>query len=415
MAEFADVAGPGMAEQPRLALGADRPAGDPVAAAELRKQLIGQLQDILPAIPQRRDDEAEQAQPVMQVVSELAVGHRLAKVAVAGGDDPNVDVDLPVAAESPDAFFLDRLEHLGLQAEREAGQFIKKKSAALGRLEQAHASRLGVGERAALVAEQFRLGETLRQRGAVNLDERPGGERPVVVQPAGDAGFAGAGFALEQHRRQVAAKPLVCGDDLVELTAERAKRVAEKKPLAGGVGIVPVVLGQPGGLSAGPGAVQHERQHGGIDRLEEIVLRAVLDRLDRALHAALGGADDDGGTGGKDALGKQVGAEAVRQVDVEQRKVERQRLDHAARLVERADGGHVGVVLLERGGHLFAQEQLVLDQQHAGTLQGGIRHAPNVGEARLRRHQKMRPLGQALRACAPLGQAVWFFANFFTS
>ena len=67
----------------------------------------------------------------MQVGSELAFSHRLAKVAVAGGDDANVDVDFPVAAESPDAFFLDRLEHLGLQAEREAVQFIEKNNTVL--------------------------------------------------------------------------------------------------------------------------------------------------------------------------------------------------------------------------------------------------------------------------------------------
>ena len=58
-----------------------------------------------------------------------------------------------------------------------------------------------------------------------------------------------------------------------------------------------LVLGQTGGLAAGPGTVQHERQHGGVDRFEEVILRAILDRLDRTLHAALGGTDDDGGAG----------------------------------------------------------------------------------------------------------------------
>ena len=289
-----------------------------------------------------------------QVVAELAVGDRLAKVAVARGDDADIDVDFPVAAEPSDAFVLDRLEHLGLQAKRETGEFVEKQRAVLGRLEEAHARRLGVGERAALVPEQLRLGEALRQRGAVDLDERPGGARAVVMQPAGDAGLAGAGFALEQHRREIAAKPLVRGDDLVELLAERLKRVAEKQAVAGGVGVVALVLGEAGGLAAGPGAVQYERQHGGVDRLEEVILRAVLDRLDRALYAALGGTDDDGGAGRKDVLAQKIGAEAVRQVDVEQREVKWQRLDHAARLVERAHGGNVGVVLLERGRHLLA-------------------------------------------------------------
>ena len=176
-----------------------------------------------------------------------------------------------------------------------------------------------------------------------------------------------------------------------------------RSPVAAGV--VAIVLGEAGGLAAGLGSVQHERQNGGIDRFEEVILRAVFDRLDRALHAAFGGADDDGGVGRKNVLAQQVGAEAVRQVDVEQREVERQRLDHAARLVERADGGHVSVVLLERGRHLFAQERLILDHQHAGTLQGGIRHAPNVGERRPRRHQKMN--WQAMAGMAVPSRPAW--------
>ena len=121
-------------------------------------------------------------------------------------------------------------------------------------------------------------------------------------------------------------------------------------------------------MAAGLCSVQHERQNGGIDWFKEVILRAVLDCLDRALYSALGGADDDGGVGRKNILAQQVGAKAVGQVDIEQREVERQRLDHASRLVERADGGHIGVTLLQRGRHLFAQERLILDHQHAGTL-----------------------------------------------
>ena len=60
----------------------------------------------------------EGANTTVEVVAKFTGLHRLAKVAVAGGDDADVDVDLPVAAQSPDAPVLDRLEHLGLQAKR---------------------------------------------------------------------------------------------------------------------------------------------------------------------------------------------------------------------------------------------------------------------------------------------------------
>ena len=144
-----------------------------------------------------------------------------------------------------------------------------------------------------------------------------------MVQPAGNAGFAGAGFALDQHRGKVRAEPLVRGDDFVELLTKTGQRVAEKNLLAGRGGVAAFMLGEAGGLAAGLGTLQDHRQHVGVDRLLQVILCAVADGLDRALHAALGGADDHGCVGGKDPIAEQVSAQPVGQVDVEQREVER--------------------------------------------------------------------------------------------
>ena len=118
MAEFADVSVPRMAQQPRPAGGADWLRRNAVTLAELRQQMLRECQDVVSTIAQRRNFQSEQTEPVMEVVAKFTGLHRLAKVAVAGGDDADVDVDLPVAAQSPDAPVLDRLEHLGLQAKR---------------------------------------------------------------------------------------------------------------------------------------------------------------------------------------------------------------------------------------------------------------------------------------------------------
>ena len=173
------------------------------------------------------------------------------------------------------------------------------------------------------MAKQFRLGETLRQRGAVDLDQRTGGARAVVVQPAGNAGFAGAGFALDQHRGKFCAEPFVRGDDLVELLTETGQRIAKKNLCAGCVGVAAFVLGEAGGLAAGLGTLQDHRQHIGVDGFLQVVLCAVADGLDCTLHPALRSAYDHGCIRGKDPVAKQVGAEPVGQVDVEQREVER--------------------------------------------------------------------------------------------
>ena len=94
----------------------------------------------------------------MQVIAELAVGDRLSKITIARGDDADVDIDFLITTETSDAFVFDRLEHLGLQAKREACQFVKKQRAAFGGFEETHARSLGISERTALVPEQFRLG-----------------------------------------------------------------------------------------------------------------------------------------------------------------------------------------------------------------------------------------------------------------
>ena len=94
----------------------------------------------------------------MQVIAELAVGDRLSKITIARGDDADVDIDFLITTETSDAFVFDRLEHLGLQAKREACHFVEKQCAALGSFEETPARRLGISERAALVPEQFRLG-----------------------------------------------------------------------------------------------------------------------------------------------------------------------------------------------------------------------------------------------------------------
>ncbi|MCY1439217.1 hypothetical protein D9M71_554420 [compost metagenome] len=55
------------------------------------------------------------------------------------------------------------------------------------------------------MAEQFRLQQVGRDRGAVELDERPLAAHAVKMQGTGHQFLAGTGFAFNQHRRQVAA------------------------------------------------------------------------------------------------------------------------------------------------------------------------------------------------------------------
>src|SRR5262249_47722102 len=68
-------------------------------------------------------------------------------------------------------------------------------------LEATDARAVGAGERAALVAEELRLEQRLRQRRAVHLDQRPLAARRAAVDQPREHLLAGAGLAGEQHRR----------------------------------------------------------------------------------------------------------------------------------------------------------------------------------------------------------------------
>ena len=86
--------------------------------------------------------------------------------------------------------------------ERHLADLVEKQRAAVGLLEQAALLRLGVGEGAALVAEQLALQQVLRNRRAVHLDERPFATAGrVAPDQVGDQLLAGARLALHQHRR----------------------------------------------------------------------------------------------------------------------------------------------------------------------------------------------------------------------
>ncbi len=82
-----------------------------------------------------------------------------------------------VAADRPVLAFLQHAQQLGLQERRHLADLVQHQRAAGRQFEQADAVGGGAGERALLVAEELRLDEILRQRRAVDLDERALGPR----------------------------------------------------------------------------------------------------------------------------------------------------------------------------------------------------------------------------------------------
>ncbi len=149
---------------------------------------------------------------------------------------------------------------------------------------------VGAGEGALLVTEQLRFEEVLLQRRAVHLHEVASRAQRVVVRRPGDQLLTGTRLAADehgrialrhflddrQHRLQGAAR----ADDAVEVV-DVLLRVAEVFDLV----LEAAVL---------EGLLDLELHLLDLERLLHVVEGADLHRLDRRVHGAEGGHEDDG-------------------------------------------------------------------------------------------------------------------------
>ncbi len=212
--QFPDIARPVVAHQH-----VDRRGGDPsdaprVGSGIFLDEMVGQEKDVRPALPERRNKKAEDVQPVVKVFPERAFRQRLFEVDVRGGDQPDVDPHRFDPAEALEFPLLENAEELDLRRGGEVAHFVEEQGAAVRQLESPLLLLVGSGEGSWFVPEQLRFDEALRQRGAVDLDERLARSRRVVVDRVGNQLFAGPRFPPDQNGG-VRGRRL--GDLLVEL------------------------------------------------------------------------------------------------------------------------------------------------------------------------------------------------------
>jgi hypothetical protein len=103
------------------------------------------------------------------------------------------------AADALDLAGLDRAQELGLRLEREVADLVEEERAGVGELELALLRLHRAGERALLVAEELALDQVLRDRGAVELDERTLRAAAAEVDRARDQVLARSVLAGDQH------------------------------------------------------------------------------------------------------------------------------------------------------------------------------------------------------------------------
>ena len=136
---------------------------------------------ILFPIAQRRQLDGEDVQAVVEVVAQLALGHRGDGIHVRGRQDADVDFLLDPAAQPPEFPLLQDAQQLDLRHRHHLGDLVEEQRAAIGELETAGAPIGGAGERAALVPEDLALEQRFRDRRAVDRDKRRVGARAELM------------------------------------------------------------------------------------------------------------------------------------------------------------------------------------------------------------------------------------------
>ena len=140
--------------------------------------MIDERRNLLAALAQRRQPQADDVEAVEEVLAEAPVGDERLEIGVGGGDDADVDLDRLRLAEAVDLVGLEEAEELGLQLGADLGDLVEEEGAAGGGADDALEGVVGAGERPLAVAEQLALEHLARHGGAVERDERLGGARP---------------------------------------------------------------------------------------------------------------------------------------------------------------------------------------------------------------------------------------------
>ena len=197
--EFAHVARPAVLQKQlpgligqavdRLAhLGGD--AGD---------EMVGEQEDVVAALAQGRQDDVDDAQAEIEVLTEGAAAHLFLEVHVGGGDHPDIDVQRRVLAHRVEGALLEEAQEAQLHERRDVADLVEEQGAAVRLEDAAETVAVGAGERALAVPEQLALQERLGDGGAVDLDQRPVLAVALQVQGLGGEFLAGAGFAGDEH------------------------------------------------------------------------------------------------------------------------------------------------------------------------------------------------------------------------
>ena len=152
-------------------------------------------------ISQRRRNDGEDLQPVIQIAAKEFVPHHLGQIPVRRRHQPDVDGDGACAAQSLEGLLLQSAQQLGLEIQGNVAHFIQKQSPAMRHFKAADFLTERAGEGSPLVAKQLAFEQPGGNRRAVQADK---GKIPSWTQAVNGARhqlLASPGFPQDQYSR----------------------------------------------------------------------------------------------------------------------------------------------------------------------------------------------------------------------
>src|SRR6185312_11647051 len=231
---------------------------------------------------------------IIEVLAKRSLLQRRAQIAVGRGEQPHIHFERFGASQALELSLLEHPQELYLDGSRHIANLIEEQRAFIRQFEFSRLAGKRARKRSLFEAEQLAFKESVRNGGAVDLDERPGGAARVLVNGASNQVLADAALPAQQHRGVAAGHTGHHRKNLLHFLAARNdvfKVVALAQRLAQCFPKRPVLLAH---LLHVKLFLDYQLHLGHGERLQYVVAGASLHGLHGGFHRTVGCHHDNG-------------------------------------------------------------------------------------------------------------------------
>src|SRR5712672_2269907 len=134
--------------------------------------MFSQRDNVLRTLAQGRDSKLELAEAVEKIPPEASFPNGCLKILVGGSDDPDIDFDFAVAAQTVKRLAVKHPQQFHLSLQLKFANFVQEKRAFVGHFKEAGLGGVSAAEGPSFISEEFTFHQVFRKRSAV--DAYPG-------------------------------------------------------------------------------------------------------------------------------------------------------------------------------------------------------------------------------------------------